>query len=197
MPRFCETISMLRKPALICFDLDGTLIDSTPLSITAYKSAIQTVRPDLYEEINFYDFKMLSLIDIVAPFNCTVDEIFDIKEVKNRYFESLYCQVKMNKALIELIPFLNQSCDVALVSNASRFSVDLFLKNLRSDFPGTTFDFSLCRDDVSAGKPSPDLYIAAADFLGKKYTTLITYEDSDAGILAAQQAGFNVIKIVF
>ncbi|MFJ4654438.1 HAD family hydrolase [Nocardia sp. NPDC088792] len=50
-------------------------------------------------------------------------------------------------------------------------------------------------DDVSAGKPAPDLFLLAAERLGVPATRCLVLEDSDAGIEAAGRAGAEVVDI--
>ena len=53
----------------------------------------------------------------------------------------------------------------------------------------------LARDDVERGKPSPDLYLAAAAAVGKAPSDCLALEDSHNGVRAAQAAGVLVIMV--
>jgi sugar-phosphatase len=48
-------------------------------------------------------------------------------------------------------------------------------------------------DDVHSGKPSPEGYQTAARRLGYQPARCAVFEDSDAGVLAAQAAGAGVV----
>jgi sugar-phosphatase len=48
-------------------------------------------------------------------------------------------------------------------------------------------------DDVHSGKPSPEGYQTAARRLGYQPARCAVFEDSDAGVLAAQEAGAGVV----
>lgn len=50
-------------------------------------------------------------------------------------------------------------------------------------------------DDVANGKPAPDCYLLAADRLGQPIGDCLVFEDSPAGIAAAEAAGASVIVI--
>jgi HAD superfamily hydrolase (TIGR01509 family) len=56
------------------------------------------------------------------------------------------------------------------------------------------FSVIVCVDDVKRGKPAPDLFLAAAEKLGKKPENCIGFEDSSAGLEALAAAG---VKSVF
>jgi beta-phosphoglucomutase len=55
------------------------------------------------------------------------------------------------------------------------------------------FDALVFGEDVECHKPAPDPYLLVSSRLGIK--TGLVFEDSDAGITSAQQAGFTVIPI--
>jgi len=51
------------------------------------------------------------------------------------------------------------------------------------------FSMIVSRDDVERGKPSPDIYLKAANMLGVRSDQCIAVEDSFTGIIAASWAG--------
>jgi HAD superfamily hydrolase (TIGR01509 family) len=57
------------------------------------------------------------------------------------------------------------------------------------------FDALLTRDDVSHGKPHPDLYLAAAEALGMAPSRCLALEDSYNGVRAASAAGMPVVMV--
>jgi HAD superfamily hydrolase (TIGR01509 family) len=50
-------------------------------------------------------------------------------------------------------------------------------------------------DDVVNGKPAPDIFLKAAKLLGVAPAKCLVLEDAPAGIIAAQDAGMQVIAI--
>ena len=57
------------------------------------------------------------------------------------------------------------------------------------------FDEVVTADDVSEGKPAPDIFLRAAKLLGVNPVMCLALEDAPSGILAAQRAGMEVIAI--
>ena len=57
------------------------------------------------------------------------------------------------------------------------------------------FDFIACRDDVTVGKPEPDVYLAALRGLGMDANDGIAFEDSVPGHVAAHRAGLKVVVV--
>jgi mannitol-1-/sugar-/sorbitol-6-phosphatase len=56
-------------------------------------------------------------------------------------------------------------------------------------------DVLITADDVRAGKPDPEGYLAAADRLGMRPPDCVVIEDAAAGLLAARAAGMRAIAI--
>ncbi len=50
-------------------------------------------------------------------------------------------------------------------------------------------------DEVSAGKPAPDLFLRAADLLGVPPAACLVLEDAEAGIRAAAAAGMPAVMV--
>lgn len=53
----------------------------------------------------------------------------------------------------------------------------------------------VCGDEVAAGKPAPDIYLAAAGLLGLAPADCLALEDSNAGIRAALAAGTRPLMV--
>ena len=58
------------------------------------------------------------------------------------------------------------------------------------------FDAVCCRDDVgNKGKPSPDVYLFAAQAVGVEPNEALALEDSRNGMLAAKAAGMHCVVV--
>lgn len=57
------------------------------------------------------------------------------------------------------------------------------------------FVLTRCIDDVSRPKPSPELFLAAANGLGIEPGEALVFEDSLNGLLAAQTAGMRCVSV--
>ena len=79
----------------------------------------------------------------------------------------------------------------ALVTSAGR---DLAVRRMAMaglDLPSVI----ISADDVHAGKPDPEGYLAAASRLGVPAATTIVFEDTDAGLAAARAAGAREVAV--
>lgn len=79
----------------------------------------------------------------------------------------------------------------ALVTNTERELGDVALDTLGREH----FDFSVCGDEVSAGKPDPAPYLRAAELLGVDPRHCLAVEDSPTGAAAAEAAGCPVLVV--
>ena len=57
------------------------------------------------------------------------------------------------------------------------------------------FDVIVTADDVTHGKPAPDLFLLAAERLGVAPADCIVYEDGDPGLEAARRAGMRAVDV--
>jgi len=56
-------------------------------------------------------------------------------------------------------------------------------------------DLVVAGDEVSRGKPAPDIFLAAAERLGEPAAQCLALEDSNAGVRAAHAAGMQVVMV--
>jgi len=56
-------------------------------------------------------------------------------------------------------------------------------------------DLVVAGDEVSRGKPAPDIFLAAAERLGQAAGRCLALEDSNAGVRSAHAAGMRVVMV--
>lgn len=91
-----------------------------------------------------------------------------------------------------LIALRNERIPRAIGSSTPR-------QNLEAIFAATGlgefFDAVVCGDDVSNGKPAPDVFLLAAQKLALAPADCLVIEDAHAGIEAARRAGIPVLAV--
>jgi HAD superfamily hydrolase (TIGR01509 family) len=93
-------------------------------------------------------------------------------------------------ANIELLRVLRAAGHrVAIASGSSRPSILPVLAAL-----GIEVDALATSEDVSRGKPHPDLFLTAAERLGAAPSDCVVVEDSDVGIECARNAGMMALR---
>jgi HAD superfamily hydrolase (TIGR01509 family) len=79
---------------------------------------------------------------------------------------------------------------LALASSSNRELIDTVLRRLGL---AALFEVTVSSEEVSRGKPAPDVYLEAAGRLGVDPARCAAVEDSASGIRAAHAAGMRVI----
>jgi HAD superfamily hydrolase (TIGR01509 family) len=181
----------------LLLDMDGTLLDTEKIYFKSLIAALNSrgyvddVAPLCHAMVGLpgpeceamlverygADFP---LADINSAFVANRDEIFR---------EGL----PLKAGAVELLDALQAAeCPMAIVTSSSRRSAyqHLALAGIRE-----RFETILTRDDVTRGKPSPDLYLLAAARLGAQPERCIAVEDSNHGVTAAHAAGAITIMV--
>ena len=109
---------------------------------------------------------------------------------RNRLMET---GLPLKPGTLELLDGLAAAdCPMAIVTSSSRRTAEapLQLAGIRA-----RFETILTVDDVTRGKPSPDLYFLAASRLGCAPQLCVAVEDSNHGVAAAHAAGTITIMV--
>jgi HAD superfamily hydrolase (TIGR01509 family) len=83
-------------------------------------------------------------------------------------------------------------CPIAIVTSSSRRSAE---RNLSLAGIRARFNMVLTLDDVTHGKPSPELYLLAASRLDLAPQACVAVEDSNHGVTSAHAAGAITIMV--
>ena len=119
------------------------------------------------------------------------DVIKEVHALMAKRFETEGVPIKTGlKSLLEYLKENNYKTIVATSSNRDR--VDTILSQAQiTDY----FDDSICGDEVTKGKPNPEVFLKSCQKLGVNVDEAIVLEDSEAGIQASYDAGIKVICI--
>ncbi|MDI5915766.1 HAD family hydrolase [Streptococcus equi] len=181
----------------IIFDMDGVLFDTEPFYLKRREAFLTSkdIRIDHLSPKDFIGGNLQQIWDKVLAEQANADVARDIAVAyeayklchKPPYQELMFKEVKpCLKALKE------RGLKLALASNSSRCDI---LLALESSHIKAYFDLILAREDVTAGKPNPEIYNKAAQALGLAKEELVVIEDSQKGIAAAKAAGLKVLAI--
>jgi HAD superfamily hydrolase (TIGR01509 family) len=93
---------------------------------------------------------------------------------------------------VEAVRSLASDWPLGVASSSNRHVIDLVL-----DLAGIAdaFEATVSSEEVGAGKPAPDVYLEAANRLGKEAPACVAIEDSTNGIRSAHAAGMGVIAV--
>ena len=184
------------KKAVI-FDMDGLMIDSERVTYNEYvKKLEQLGHYDFTEEL-YRNCLEKNKQGICQVFIDHYGEDFPMKEVWDDVHiwidESLRQHVPKKKGLDELLQYLKSHNYKTIVATSSgRERVDEILKNAQLT---QYFDDSICGDEVTHGKPNPEIFLTACHKLGVQPEEALVLEDSEAGIQAAYDGHIDVICV--
>ena len=93
---------------------------------------------------------------------------------------------------VEAVKTLSAEWSLGLATSSNRHVIDLFLElaGLADAFQAT-----VSSEEVGAGKPAPDVYLAAASRLDVDPADCVAIEDSTNGIRSAHAAGMALIAV--
>lgn len=184
------------KKAVI-FDMDGLMIDSERVTYNEYvKKLAQLGHHDFTEEL-YRNCLGKNKQGICQVFIDHYGQDFPMTEVWDDVHvwidESLRQYVPKKKGLVKLLEYLKANNYKTIVATSSgRARVDEILKN--ADLT-KYFDDTICGDEVTHGKPHPEIFLTACQKLDVKPEEALVLEDSEAGILAAYDGRIDVICV--
>ena len=185
----------MRIEALI-FDMDGLLVDTEHLAYQAMDTFLTRLnlkrRQDIHDQM--LGRRLPEAIAIVHEgygLDQPLDEL--IADYANLRHEMLVGNVKLMPGALEAVTFGREAgLRVGLASSGLRDQVRLSLDE--AGLAGL-FEVEVTGDDVTRGKPSPDLFLKAAEGLNVNPAHCVVFEDAPAGIAAAVNAGMRAVAV--
>lgn len=177
-------------PQAVIFDMDGLLVDSEPVWQIA-ENAMLTARgkqPDHNVRVSLVGLRMLDFWNgMCRAYNLTetVDVLRD--EIIDRMVAMITEGVAARPGARELLDYLYaRQIPCAIASSSPMAIIDATVK---AQGWGSHFQAHVSGDEVTHGKPAPDIYLEAAKRLGFAPSDCLALEDSPNGARAAVAAG--------
>jgi|YelNatPaOPRAMG01_1025707.scaffolds.fasta_scaffold01357_8 HAD superfamily hydrolase (TIGR01509 family) len=178
----------------LIFDCDGTLVDSMPLHMIAWEKAFAQFG-EYFDRDLLFSLKGMKETEIIDVYNSKYRSSINNNKIvlaKHNYFMQHIESVKPIEPIVEIAKSYFNKIPLAVVSGSVKIIV-LAELNVLKIFQ--LFDFILTADDPFKPKPSPDIFIAAANMMKLKPEFCLVLEDGDAGLEAASKAGMKMIDI--
>ena len=184
----------LRRGAVI-FDCDGTLVDSEPLARTAWE---RTLEPYGYA---LTDADAEATVGLPFPrthaYYAERVELPGTDEVWRAYSGTLFALIDdelvvFEDAVAAARELRGRGIPVGVASSSPR---ERLHRTLTRAGLLDAFDVTVAGDEVSRGKPAPDMFLLAAERLGVAPEQCIVIEDSPPGVQAGLAAGMHTIGV--
>lgn len=183
-------------PQAIIFDMDGLLVDSEPVWALA-EGALLNERGkqwDIEIQRPLIGMRMRDfLVGIRSGYGLsdTVDEL--VAELISRMTKLVPTQVVPRPGAPELLDYLlARGIPCAIASSSPMPIIDAVVTSQGWD---RFFQTHVCGDDVTHGKPAPDIYLEAARRIGIAPEACLALEDSPNGSRSAVAAGMVTIAV--
>ena len=178
----------------VLFDLDGVIADTSVYHFQAWRKLIKNhfnrELPDELEKQTKGVSRTDSLNAILKFLNISVsqEQFNEMTTEKNNIFRNLLASLtpaNILPGISELISSLKKN-NVKLSLASASLNGPFILKKLQLT---EAFDAIADPSKVAAGKPAPDIFIAAAEAINLKPQDCVGIEDSIAGITAINKSG--------
>jgi len=122
------------------------------------------------------------------------DELEKIKTDWNNMALEIYkTRVTLKEGALDFLKFLKENnIKTAIATSNSRVLTDIVLEALDIS---AYFDTVITACEVGKGKPSPDIYLTAAEKVGVSPDDCVVFEDITPGIMAGKNAGMTVFAV--
>ncbi len=176
------------KAACFLFDMDGTLIDSTPVVERVWRRWAERrgITFDSFRHTMHGRRAVDTMRDVLPP---GADITTDLAIIDREELEETEGIIAIPGAL-ELLTTLPRNA-WALVTSAQRPLAQIRLQAAGLPWP----DIAVTAEDIHAGKPDPECYRLALHRLGRTADQAIVFEDAPAGIAAGLAAGCRTLAV--
>jgi HAD superfamily hydrolase (TIGR01509 family) len=180
----------------VAFDLDGLMFDTEALFFRVAGEAMAARGKVFTQEmmqamIGRRSAEAYPALKRLAGLDESPDDL--LAELRKRFYDVMDTAVHPTPGLFVLLDHLKDRGLPAAVATSSRrtYAEQLLKRHGLID----RFEFLLCSEDVTNGKPHPEIYQTAAKRFGIEPPSLLVLEDSPTGLAAAKAAGTFAVGV--
>ena len=180
---------------LLIFDFDGTIADTAPLHAAAFKKVLSP----LGIVVHYPSIAGMKTADALV--RCAAEHRLELTADQIRELQISKQATVRELISLELLPipdadwflrWAKPNYHLSMATSGSRKTVKLSLDKL--GFTGW-FDPLVCADDIERAKPYPDSFQKVLSLTGYRLDQVLIFEDSEAGLAAAEAAGISCVHI--
>jgi len=190
------TISVPAGIQALLFDLDGTLADTLPIHLAAWREAGAEFGVTITDEMIMTHTGMPT-VKVTEQLNDQYGWSLvpsAVKAAKDAAYARLKPQmgVKPIEPVYALAKAQRGRMPMAVGTGSSRHSAE---DTLRSLGIAAWFEIVITADDVAHHKPAPDTYLRCAEALSVPPAACLVLEDGAYGLQAGKSAGMQVLDV--
>jgi len=185
---------LLSRKRLLIFDLDGTLVDSSPLHARAFE---ETFAPHgvAVDYNTIAGMTTAAAVDKLAA-GLALEEGERsrlVAEKRDRALRMLETELSAIEGAVDFVRAARSRFTLALCTSASRRGAEASLARVGLE---GCFDPVITAEDVTRGKPDPEPFLKALSAHRAEPSEALVFEDADSGLAAAAAAGIDALRIV-
>jgi HAD superfamily hydrolase (TIGR01509 family) len=178
------------------FDCDGTLADSMVVHHRAWLAALAAHGATFDFDWELFTSRAgMTLPNTVRELNAQFGLALDAEGVttsQRQEYERFLPTVQPIADVVALARRVSASRPVSVASGGEKQIVRQTLELIGL---GQTFPVVVTAEDVTHGKPAPDMFLLAAERMGVPAAECVVFEDSVLGLEAAKRAGMATVLV--
>ena len=188
----------MNKIKAVIFDMDGVLIEAKDWHYEALNKGLDLfgMKISRYDHLITFDGlptrKKLEMLSLEKGLPKGLHNFLnDMKQIYTMKIEDEKCKPLFHHEYA-LSKLKNEGYKMAVCSNSVRNSIEVMMQKSALD---SYFEFYVSNQDVTHGKPDPEMYNKAIEKLGLSPKECMLVEDNENGIKAARASGANVMIV--
>jgi len=180
------------------FDWDGVVVDSARLHVLSWDDLAREQGRTIPSEIPIgaLGLKTEAVITDLLKWTNNPAEVTRLTLRKEELFRERAKRdgIDSQPGVLDFLRGLKErSIPCAVGSSAPRLNVEAGMSVLKA---AGLFSAIASGDDVTRGKPAPDIFLKAAERIGLTPEQCVVFEDAPAGVEAARAAGMRVVALL-